>query len=414
MPVNLTVTTDLKSPLTEPPASPSEKEAILARAFPAVAMAVCLALISVSMVAPILPPYVAGMGASGLWLGIVLAVYSVTRAILMPVFGWLSDRRGRKIFVLSGLGACIVISLAYIPATSIPWLIGVRVVHGVATAMIVPVATAYIGELTAKGHEGRWMGRLNTVILIGVGAGPLLGGVLADRFGMSAAFSVMAGLYLVAFFGTIFWMKEVKSRDGQDRPRPSFRQMGQSPRVLGLFAYWLAFEASMTALMTFIPLFAIGSVNLDLTRVGVLFGINILVTSLLQIWTGKTADRYNRLAMVVIGGVITCAPLALIPVSTEFWHLVVIMAVSGIGIAVFMPALSAIQVEEGRKFGMASTGSTIAVSMAIGVAFGPVTAGLINDFAGLPAVFYFSAAIGFPGIAAFVWLNRRYKERHQP
>jgi len=408
------MTTELKSQLPEAPqASPSDKEAILTRAFPAVAMAVCLALISVSMVAPILPPYVAGMGASGLWLGIVLAVYSVTRAALMPVFGWLSDRRGRKLFVASGLGACIVISLAYIPAVSIPSLIAVRVVHGVATAMIVPVATAYVGELTAKGHEGKWMGRFNTVTLIGVGAGPLLGGVMADHLGMSAAFITMAGLYLIAFFGVSLWMKEVKLRGEQDRPRPSFRQMSRSPGVLGLFAYWLTFEAAMTAFMTFIPLFAIGNVNLDLTRIGLLFGINILVTSLLQIGTGRTADRYNRLAMAVIGGVLTCAPLAFIPVSTEFWHLVAIMAISGVGIAVFMPALSAIQVEEGRKFGMASTGSSIAVSMAIGVAFGPVAAGVVNDLAGLPAVFYFSAAIGIPGIAAFVWLNGRHKARRQ-
>lgn len=407
------VTTDPKS---QPPesleASPADKEAILTRAFPAAALAVCLALISVSMVAPILPPYVAGMGASGLWLGIVLAVYSVTRAVLMPVFGWLSDRRGRKIFIASGLGACILISLAYIPAVTIPSLIAVRIVHGVATAMIVPVATAYVGELTAKGREGKWMGRFNTVILIGVGAGPLLGGVMADHFGMSAAFITMAGLYLVAFLGVIFRMKEVKSRGEQDRPRPSFRQMSRSPRVLGLFAYWLTFEATMTAFMTFIPLFAIGNVNLDLTRIGLLFGINVLVTSLLQIWTGKTADRYNRLAMAVIGGAFTCAPLAFIPVSTEFWHLVVIMAVSGVGVAVFMPALSAIQVEEGRKFGMASTGSSVAVSMAIGVAIGPVTAGIVNDLAGLPAVFYFSAAIGIPGIAVFVWFNR-YRARRQ-
>ncbi|MCX8126501.1 MAG: MFS transporter, partial [Dehalococcoidia bacterium] len=109
--------------------------------------------------------------------------------------------------------------------------------------------------------------------------------------------------------------------------------------------------------------------------------------------------------------IVTCAPLAFIPLSTAFWQLLLIMVVSGIGIAVFMPALSAIQVEEGRRLGMASTGASIHVSMAIGVAIGPVVGGAVNDLTGLAAVFYFSAAVGIPGIAAFVWFNRHKSDQ---
>jgi DHA1 family multidrug resistance protein-like MFS transporter len=396
---------------TESPVPTVDAEVTLRRTFPAVALAVCLSLLNVSMIAPILPPYVSGMGASGLWLGIVLAVYSLVRAVLMPVFGWLSDQRGRKAFLLIGLSMSIPVSLAYIPATTIPLLIAVRIVHGVATAMIVPVATAYIGELTAKGHEGKWMGRLNTATMIGMGAGPLAGGILAQHMGIDAVFFVMAGLYLVAVLGISLSVKDSRPNRAASGSHPSFRKISRSPRVLGLFAYWMTFEISITAIMTFIPLFALGNVLIDFTGIGLLFAVNILTTSLLQIWTGKTADRHDRLKLAIYGGIITCAPLAFIPVSTAFWHLLAIMIVSGVGIAVFMPALSAIQVEEGRMFGMASTGASIHVSMAIGVAIGPVAAGVVNDLSGLAAVFYFSAAIGIPGIATFVWFNRRRPQR---
>lgn len=390
----------------------ADVEAPLRRAFPAVALAVCLALLNVSMIAPILPPYISGMGATGLWLGIVLAVYSLVRAVLMPVFGWISDLHGRKLFLLVGLGTSIAISLAYIPATDIPSLIVVRIVHGVATAMIVPVATAYIGELTAKGHEGKWMGRLNMATMIGMGIGPLIGGVVAQQMGISTVFSAMAALYLVAVLGILFFVADVRPVKATGGPRPSFKQIGRSPRVIGLFAYWLTFETSVTALMTFLPLFALGNVRIDYTGIGLLFAVNILTTSLLQAWTGRVADRYSRLKLAVVGGTITCAPLVFIPLSTAFWHLLAIMIVSGVGIAIFMPALSAIQVEEGRRLGMASTGASVHVSMAIGVALGPVAGGVVNDLTGLAAVFYFSAAIGIPGIAAFVWLNR-HSPNHQ-
>ncbi|MCX8126927.1 MAG: MFS transporter, partial [Dehalococcoidia bacterium] len=333
-------------------------------------LAACLALVNVSMIAPILPPYIAGMGASGLWLGIILAVYSVVRATFMPVFGWLSDQHGRKVFLLVGLGASILISLAYIPATTIPLLIAVRIVHGVATAMIVPVATAYVGELTAKGQEGKWMGRLNTATMIGMGVGPLAGGVIAQQMGISTVFSAMAVLYLIAVVGVLFFMADTRPSKSTSSQRPSFKRIGQSPRIVGLFAYWLTFELSITALMTFLPLFALGNVRIDFTGIGVLFAVNVLTTSVLQIWTGKIADRYSRLMLSVLGGILTCAPLALIPLSTAFWHLLAVMVISGAGAAVSMPALSAIQVEEGRQLGMASTGASVHVFMAVGVAIG--------------------------------------------
>jgi MFS family permease len=369
-------------------------------------MAAGMALLSASIVAPILPPYVSGMGASGLLLGVVLAIYSASRAIFMPIFGLMSDRRGRKVFLLIGLGAAALISLAYIPATNVPGLVAVRFFHGIATAMIVPVATAYVGELTPKGREGKWMGRFNTAVLFGIGSGPLVGGVLADYLGMNYAFITMAAMYVIALVGVAAMMREQGGRFRRERPKPSYRKMMGSRMVWALAVFWAVFEISMVAFMTFIPLFNLGGTRIDLTSVGILFAVNVLATSLLQIWTGKTADRFNRLAMVLTGGILAVAPLALIPVSTSTWHLVIIMAVSGAGAAVCMPALSAYQVEEGRNYGMASTGSFVSVATAIGVSLGPVTAGLVNDYISLQAVFYYAAAIGIPGLVAFIVLYR--------
>ena len=94
------------------------------------------------IIAPLLPLYADDLGASGLWLGIIFAGFSISRAIFMPIFGRISDRQGRRKFVCTGLFAYAVISLGYIWADSISDLTLVRTLHGVASAMIIPIAQA--------------------------------------------------------------------------------------------------------------------------------------------------------------------------------------------------------------------------------------------------------------------------------
>ena len=71
-----------------------------------------------------------------------------------------------------------------------------------------------------------------------------------------------------------------------------------------------------------------------------------------------------------------------------------------------MPAASALIVEEGRKYGMASTMSIFTLAMSLGMAIGPVLAGIIADSININAVFYFGAIAGLLGIGLFIKFTR--------
>ncbi len=71
-----------------------------------------------------------------------------------------------------------------------------------------------------------------------------------------------------------------------------------------------------------------------------------------------------------------------------------------------MPAVSALTVEEGRKFGMGSTMAMLAVAMSVGMAIGPLLGGVIADFIGINSVFYFAAGMGLAGTSLFIWFTR--------
>ena len=110
----------------------------------------------------------------GLELGLIIAAFSISRTILQPLVGNLSDRWGRKGFLLSGLLVYALVGVPLSGATSVVNLIVIRACTAWASAMIVPVAMAYVSDMAPTGQEGRYMGMLNIAIFAGIGGGPLL------------------------------------------------------------------------------------------------------------------------------------------------------------------------------------------------------------------------------------------------
>jgi MFS family permease len=272
--------------------------------------------------------------------------------------------------------------------------------------MIQPIAQAYIGDISPKGEEGKWMGYFNAAFFTGFGFGPLMGGVLTDHFGMTVAFSAMGGLNLLAFLLVALFLPEVRPGKMADNLRPSFKEISSSGMVKGLFSFQLAFSLGRGTFATFLPIFAGIYIGLSPTLIGVLLAVNILLMALLQVYGGNIADRSNRKALVIVGSLISLSHLALIPLGGNFWQLLGICALGGISGAIATPAASALSVEEGRRFGMGSTMAILAMAFGIGMGVGPLMGGVIADFVDINSVFYFAASIGLIGTGLFIWLAR--------
>jgi len=363
-------------------------------------------MLGVGIVAPLLPLYAENLGATGIWIGIIFASFSISRTIIMPIVGWLSDRRGRKLFLCIGLLSYSIVSLGYIWADSVSQLTLVRLINGATAGMILPIAQAYVGDISPGGEEGTWMGYFNAAFFTGFGLGPLLGGVLTDHFGMNVAFSTMGGLNLLAFLIAALFLPELKQRKMTTSLRPSFREIRNSSMMRGLFSFRLSFSIGRGSFAAFLPIFASIYIGLSPTRIGVLLAVNILLMSLLQLYGGHIADRFNRKLLVVIGGLTNLAFLALIPLGSNFWQLLGICALGSLGGAISIPAASALVVEEGRKFGMGPTMATFGMAFSIGMAVGPLLSGAIADSVNVHTIFYFGASMVLIGTSLFIWFTR--------
>jgi len=381
--------------------------------FPILALSIFCGMLGSGIVVPLLPLYAESLGASGVWLGLIFAGFAITHAISAPIFGRLSDRKGRKRFISIGLLAYGIIALAFVWADTIYQLVLLRLLHGIAGGMIVPIAQAYVGDVSPQGEEGKWMGYANAAFFSGFGFGPLMGGVLAEHLGMDVAFCTMGGLNLLAFFIAIFFLPEVGRQKLAASPSLSFKKMSGSRVMLGLFSFRLTLTLGRSAFQTFVPLLASVGLGLRTSLIGILLAVSILLMALLGVPSGRIADRFSRRRLIVLGCAISFIYLVLVPLADDFWKLLALASLGSIGGAIAVPAASAITVEEGRKYGMGSTIAVFSMALSIGMSLGPILGGAIADFSGINWVFYFGAIVTLVGAGLFILFTRSYKPAAQ-
>lgn len=374
------------------------------RAFRALFVAVFSAMLGLGIVVPLLPYYAETMGAGGLEVGAIFSGFSIARSLLMPVFGRLSDRRGRKVFITAGLALYTLLSFAYLAAGTVTALTMVRVVHGAASAMVLPIAMAYVADLSAIGSEGRHMGTFSIALYLGMGVGPLLGGVIGATLGMDAVFLSMAAFSLVSLAICVAFVPDFPPGH---RPSAGKRSALGHPAIRAAVFYQLINAFANGTFMVFVPLIGSLAYGLSTAETGALISVTSLSTSVLQRYSGGLADRYSRTALIVGGTVLVAGALAVIPSLPGFPGLLVTALAIGLGGGIALPAVTAIVTIAGRTVGQGAAMGASNTAMSVGMIVSPLVSGMVMDLYGIANVFYLSAAICTLALPLFVVLARR-------
>ena len=382
---------------------------MIKKVFPILALSMFSSTLGIGIVMPLLPIYITEMGATGIWLGVIVSSYAISNAISVPIAGRLSDTKGRKIFLTTGLFAYSLISLGYIYAPTVYLLATVRFIHGIAGAMTIPVAVAYLGDLTPQNEEGRWMGFANAAFFSGFGFGPLLGGIVTEHLGMNTSFLIMAGLNMLSFLIALFFLPKVAERKAGEEFSLSIRDMGASRVVRGLLTVRMGEALGRGSMFTFLPIFGV-AIGLSISLIGVLVSVNTLSITLFSPVAGLIADRFTRRKLATIGIAGFGLLILIIPFAGNFWQMLIILLAQGLVVSVYVSATNAIGVDEGRKFGMGTVMSVMFLGMGIGMGIGPIIAGWIEGLIGLKAVFYWGGLICLVGTLLFFLFTRSYGE----
>ncbi len=375
------------------------------KAFVVLVGSMFISMLGMGIVNPFLPIYANTMGASRFEVGFIQAAFSMTGIGTLVFVGRLSDRYGRKSFLSGGLIVLAISSVglmyAYDPLHLILW----RFVQGLGASAHLPIAQAYLGDITPEGNEGKWMGYFNAVLFAGMGAGPLVGGVITDAFSMKTAFLTMAVLNVLGLIATLIFLKEMP-RKIASREHSSWIAPLRSRTLRGVFGYRMTMGVGTATLMAFMPLFADLRIGLSASLIGILLAARTPV-SIVQTYTGRLADKWDRRSMVILGGIAAIAATALLPLTNGFLPLLSAYISVTLGQSFGMPAANAYVVREGRTYGMGASMTMFMMAMQIGTGIGPVILGGIADWLGLDSVFYSAAICMAAGISLFAWMVRK-------
>jgi DHA1 family multidrug resistance protein-like MFS transporter len=355
-----------------------------------------ISMMGMGLVTPFLPIYANTMGANGVEVGLIQAAFSITGIGTLLFVGRLSDRYGRKSFLSGGLTILAIASFGLLYATRPLHLILWRFFQGLGASAHLPIAQAYLGDITPKGSEGKWMGYFNAVLFAGLGAGPLLGGVIADAFSMKASFLIMAFLNILGLIATLLFLKEMPRKIAA-REHSSYMAPLKSRIMRGIFIYRMTAGIGTASLMAFVPLYAELKLGLSTTLIGIVLATRT-PASIVQSYTGSLADRWNRRSMVFWGGMATVVTTILLPQTGRFWTLLIVYVLITLGQSFGIPAANAYIVDEGRTYGMGTSMTMFMLAMQIGNGIGPVALGGISDGLGLNSVFYSAAVVMASGI----------------
>lgn len=142
-----------------------------------------------------------GHGINSLQVGLLPVAFYITELSLAPVMGGLSDRWGRRVFMVVGpLAGLVQIGLlTFTPTTNpLPYLLGLQVLSGLSGAMTTPAILSYLADCTAHSQEYRMrvMSLYELVTSGGIAVGVVIGGVAWDRLGR-LSFVLLALIYLL-------------------------------------------------------------------------------------------------------------------------------------------------------------------------------------------------------------------------
>ncbi len=153
-------------------------------AMPFIMVTVLLDMMSIGIIAPVLPKLIGTFMASGagtsVAYGAAQAAFAIAQFFSAPVLGALSDRYGRRPILLLGLLGMGLNFFVTALATEFWMLLAVRVMGGAVCANIA-VANAYVADITEPKDRAKNYGLLGAMFGLGFIMGPVLGGVLGDQ-----------------------------------------------------------------------------------------------------------------------------------------------------------------------------------------------------------------------------------------
>jgi DHA1 family tetracycline resistance protein-like MFS transporter len=373
------------------------------------------------IVLPLLPFYADRFGASGTQVGLLITVYSIAQFFLAPVWGRLSDRVGRRPILIFGLLGSAVSYVVFGYAASLTVLFVSRILAGIGGATV-PVAQAYIADITPPEKRAGNLGLIGAAFGLGFIFGPALGGILAPISphapGLAAA-ALCFGNGILAFF----FLPESLTEEERET-----RALGRTPLSFSDFRFALQnkitaqilllsflFTMAFAAMQPTFPLFGSIRFGLDERHVGYLFAFLGTISAIVQ---GGLVRRLvpimGETRLIKLSGFPFIAGLLTIAFAGSVGMLLLGLALLAIGFGGTLPSIVSLL---SRVAPPQLQGSVLGIGQSVGSLariIGPTLAGVLYDLQGMEWPYLAGACVAGAALLVALTLHDPQRTRTDP
>jgi len=336
-----------------------------------------------------LPQYLNDRGAHAGIIGLVVGVLSVGAVAPRPWLGRAMDRGALVPLLLLGTTLMLLTPL-YSVGDSLPLLLAVRLVQGVASAVFVTGGPLLVAALTPPARRGEAVGYFNLASTLAIAIGPPVGLILGQQVAYSLTFALAAGAAFVALLLLIPFLRTYHKRSAFT---------GAPTLAAGALIEWAVLPAAL-------PGFVVGLANgtlfsfvvplmaaRHLPGAGFFFTLDAIAFFTVRAIAGRWADRYGRWRVIVPALGVVAASFVLLAAVPTLPAFVVAALLWGGAISILIPELNTLAIDlapEGRQGAAAATYTGV---FEAGIALGGIALGWLADRTTLVAVFFLVAAL---------------------
>jgi DHA1 family multidrug resistance protein-like MFS transporter len=373
-----------------------------------------VAFVGFSFASPFWPLLVRQLGvtdprAVALWSGILIGLGPVSAVITSPAWGRLADRVGGRLLLMRTVIGFALINVLCAVATTVWHLAALRALMGMLGGFTA-VALALASLSAPPERMTQAIGMAQSTQILGLMVGPILGGLLADHFGVRAAFVGASGLAVIAGLNMLLLYREPRSvaenrrRQQTRKDRLGLRALLRTPGFLPILVVLFAGSCTDRSYQTLVPLF-IASIASPEGSVALLTGVIVAGGALAATLSANVASRLvsrvthaQVLWVALIASAVGSALMGFSDSALQFGLLRVAVGLFAGCILTLAYGLggSIIPAEHrSSAFGMLNSGSMV------GSAAGPIIGGALAAVS-LRGAFLFGSAVFLVGLVA-VW-----------
>ena len=226
------------------------------------------------------PSIADALGVPPLSMKAVLASYTLSLAVFIPISGWMANRFGTRRVFASAIGVFTLGSLLCGLSSNIHWLVACRILQGMGGAMMLPVGRITMVRTFAKSELIRAMSFVAMPGLIGPMLGPLIGGAIVRYLHWRVIFFVNIPMGLLGL-----WMVR--------QHLPNYRESKKTPLD---FVGLVLFGAGISLLSYILEVF--GETTLSERAMVGLLAVSLALLAAYFIHTRRTPQPLLRLGLL--------------------------------------------------------------------------------------------------------------------